>query len=257
MAGSGKSAESYYTAAQKVPTSFLSDIFANPDTELTISAAAEARNNEQLGQASGSVDGRIAIGVAQANRRRGERDEKAKAKARANDNVLAAILDDIARMESDLANQYGANFAGDLLADLCAKGLIEDDEYTRIMAIEGDTERRRAIALRIQEGLNNGTIKPDDLKGHPWAKDWLKEHGKATAEMTRQAARHERGEISASAINRDAKDEVKYSVVERTPDQQSEAEVATVQADQSKDTAADDETALTNNVDLSAMFKPL
>ena len=75
--------------------------------------------------------------------------------------MLASILANIASMESDLANQYGANFAGDLLADLCAKGLIEDDEYARIMAIEDDTKRRRAIAFRIQEGLDNGTIKPD------------------------------------------------------------------------------------------------
>ena len=77
MAGSRKSAESYYAAAQKVPTSFLSEIFADPNTKTTISTAVEARNKDELGQASGSIDGRIAIGVAQANRRRGERDEKA------------------------------------------------------------------------------------------------------------------------------------------------------------------------------------
>jgi len=230
MAGSGKSAETYYAAARNLPDAFLRGTFTDngltEDEVRTIQAdARDTRIDELLGQNSGAVDGRIDRGAALANRRRGERNDKAKNKARNDDSTLMSILMDIDRLEKSLAVQYGENFAGNLFSDLHVSGLIENDEYQRIMAIDDDTEHRRAIALRIQEGLDNGTIKPEDLNGHPWAKDWLKEHGKATAEMTRQAARYERGEVSADDLNENAKHEAGELSAARGPDQESAVEV--------------------------------
>ena len=238
MVRSGNSADLYYAAAQRLPADFLRSTFTeNGLTQDEIRAmrieAQNAKIDELLGHNSGAIDGRIDRGAATANRRRDERAKRAKAKAQADDVTLMAILDDIARIESDLAAQYGESFAGDLLADLNANGLIEDAEYTRIMAISDDTERRRTIALRIQEGLDNGTIKPSDLKGHPWAQAWLEKHEAATQAMVTQAARYERSEVSVDAIDRDAKDEAKYSAVVQSPDQQSEAEASTARQAQS------------------------
>jgi len=132
MTESGKSADSYYAAVQKLPDAFLRDTFTdNGLTEDEVGViqanAIETRNNDLLGQNSGSVDSRIAIESAQANRRRGERTDKA-TKARNDDPTLMAILGDIAQMESRLAAQYGENFAGNLFSDLHGSGLIEDDE---------------------------------------------------------------------------------------------------------------------------------
>lgn len=238
MTESGKSAGSYYAAAQNLPDAFLRGCFSdNGLTEDEVRAlhtnALDLRTNELLGQVSGSVDGRIDNGAGLAGRRRSDQQEKAKAKSRNDDRVLMVLLDNIARMESDLAHRYGENFAGDLLSDLHAQGLVEEQEYTRIMAITDDTERRRAIALRIQEGLENGTIRPEDLEGHPWAQDWLSEHQKATDEMTCQAVRYERGDVSANEIDRDAKDQATHSMIAQSADAESEIEAATVQDDQS------------------------
>jgi len=251
MAEGSKSAGLYYAAAQNLPADQLRSTFAESglsedEVRAIRTAAIEAKTNYELGQNSGSIDSRIAIGAAQANRRRGERESKAKAKARNDDTTLLAILNDIARLEDELAQQYGDGFAGDLLADLNAKGLIETQEYTRIMAISDDTERRRTIALRVQEGLDNGTIKPSDLKGHPWAQEWLEKHDAATQAMVVQAAQYERGELSANALAENAKDEAGELAATRTPDQETEVEAAAVAVEQSEQVRFDTAEVATN-----------
>lgn len=262
MAQSGKTAETYFAAAQRLPREFLRERFIEnglTDAEVrTLQAdARDTKIQELLGQASSSIDGRIESGMAQASRRRGERRERAKAKARTDDTLLAALLTEIDRMESRLADQYGNGFAGDLLADLSAKGLIGDDEYARIMAIEDDTERRRAIALRIQEGLDKGTIKPDDLRDHPWAREWLDKHKQATTEVARQAAKYECGEIEVGDLGRSAMNEATHASLAASSASESAAETSKVSLEQSGDEVVADEDQLAANVDLSALLKPV
>jgi len=262
MAQGGKSAEIYYAAAQKLPGAFLREKFTeNGLTEdqdrANQTRLRDAKTEELLGQDSGAIDGRIERGAALASRRRSEQANKAKAKARTADTVLAAILEDIARIENDLVTQYGQGFAGDLLADLCAKGRVSDDEYAHIMAIEDNTERRCAIAIRIQEGLDNGTIKPDDLQGHPWAREWLDKHKEATTEMLRQTAQYERGEIGVDDLSRSAKNEATHASVATNPESESAAEVSKVSLEQSRDEVVIDEDQLAASIDLSALMKPV
>lgn len=261
MATGGKSADSYYAAAQNLPGAFLRRTFTDNgltegEVRIIHAKALDSKTSELLGQLSGSVDGRIDNGAGLANRRRSEQQERAKAKSRNDDRVLMALLDNIERMENDLADRYGENFAGDLLSDLHVKGLVEEQEYTRIMAITDDTERRRAIAVRIQEGLENGTIRPEDLEGHPWAQDWLSEHQKATDEMTREAARYERGEVSANEIDRDAKDQATHLMIAQSADAESEIEAVTVQDDQSGNEVLKSEDQLAASIDFTAIMKP-
>lgn len=261
MAQSGISAENYFAAAQQLPGAFLREKFTEnglteDQAQAIQTSARNVRVEELLGQNSGAIDGRIERGSALANRRRNQKANQAKAKTRASDTVLAAILADIDRIERRLADQYGSGFAGDLLADLSAKGLVSDDEYARIMAIEDDTERRRAIALRIQEGLDNGTIKPEDLKEHPWAHEWLDKHKQATTEMTLQAARYERGEIDADDLDRNAKFEAGKSDFLDGNDQQGAAELATDYKEQSEHEVLRDEEQFAANINLS-ISKPV
>jgi len=262
MAQSGKSAEAYYAAAQELPGDFLREQFTengltNEQARALQTSLRAAKTEELLGQDSGAIDGRIERGAALASRRRSQQANQAKAKARTADTVLAAILDDIARMERDLVAQYGQGFAGDLLADLCAKGLVADDEYARIMAIEDDTERRRAIAMRIQEGLDNGTIKPEDLQGHPWAREWLDKHKQATAEMTRQAAQYERGQIEVGDLSRSAMNEATHASLAASSERESLAETSKVSLEQPGGEVMADEDQLVANIDLSALMKPV
>jgi len=244
-----------------LPGAFLRERFTeNSLTEAQALAVQislrDAKTEELLGQDSGAVEGRIERGAALASRRRTQQASKAKVKARTVDTILAAILDDIARMESNLVTQYGQCFAGDLLADLNANGLVADDDYARIMAIEDDTERRRAIAMRIQEGLDNGTIKPDDLQGHPWAREWLDKHKQATTEMARQAAQYERGDIEVGDLSRSAMNEATHASVAANPESESDVEASKVSLEQSGGEVVPDEDQLAASIDLSALMKP-
>ncbi|WP_416877416.1 hypothetical protein [Litorimonas sp.] len=89
---------------------------------------------------------------------------------------LHETLESLRDYEKGLADKHGEHFAENLLSDLNQDGLIEDDDYKRIMSIEDQEQRRVAIAAAIQDGLDSGRIQPEDLKDHPWAQDWLRRH---------------------------------------------------------------------------------
>jgi hypothetical protein len=147
------------------------------------------------------------------------------------DQVNRQIL--LATLEDRLEAQYGENFAENLFADLLEEGLIEQDEYTRIMAIADEDERRIAIAAAIQRGIDEGRINPDDLDGHPWAQGWLNEHRAAAAQRDREVEMGLNGEMSAAEMSAAARDEAKHSSIEDTPDRETSFEEATVNAEQS------------------------
>lgn len=134
----------------------------------------------------------------------------------------------LASLEGRLEAQYGQHFAENLLADLREDGLIEDDEYTRIMAITDEDERRIAIAAAIQRGIDEGRIDPDDLAGHPWAEEWLGSHRAAAAQRDREAELGLSGERAASELSTDAQFEADLRSAGSTRDTESEFESATV-----------------------------
>lgn len=167
----------------------------------------EKELDENFGRGEIAQDvGRVATGAGatRQSEHRIEEDRKKERREQTDRAILAATL---ANMETDLADRYGENFADNLFADLREDGLIEDDEYQLIMAIEDVEERRRAIAQTIQEGIDTGRINPDDLEDHEWAEDWLDAHRAAAAERDLQAERGLAGELSADEMQVSARDQ--------------------------------------------------
>lgn len=159
------------------------------------------QNIIDMGLKSGSLDGLMERGFASAQ-------NIEDAKARANEKAAASSRDvlflsllnqyeaDLAEMENNLAEMYGEHFAENLLSDLNEQGLVEEDEYQRIMAISDPKERRQAIAEFVQEKLDSGTITEADLQGHEWAEDWLQSHKKVQQEIDRGADMVRSGELN-------------------------------------------------------------
>ena len=159
-----------------------------------------AWNNEREA-AAGSIDGVYTRTWDAHNKKLREAEQQ---KKRDDVTDLLALLGD---MEEMLADKYGENFAEDLFSDLHEKGLIDDDEYDRIMAIEDPEERRQAIAAAIQKGLDDGTITMDDLKDHPRAEQWLSMHKDAVEKRNLEAGQGLSGEKSFSELSVDGTDQ--------------------------------------------------
>ncbi|MBR9826674.1 MAG: hypothetical protein GYB36_12885 [Alphaproteobacteria bacterium] len=197
----------------------------------------ERELDENFGRGDIAQDvGRVATGAGAA-RQTELRIEEARRKDRKEQTDRAILLSTLSNMEADLSARYGEHFADNLFADLREDGLIEDDEYQRIMGIEDVEERRRAIAAAIQEGIDEGRIQPDDLEGHEWAQDWLEAHRAAAAERDLEVERGLSGELSADQMTVAAQDEAALASISETPDRESDFEAATV--DTERDNALD------------------
>ncbi|WP_421787180.1 hypothetical protein [Hyphobacterium sp.] len=180
--------------------------------------------------------GRVATGAGAA-RQTELRIEEERRKDRKEQTDRAILLSTLSNMEADLSARYGEHFADNLFADLREDGLIEDDEYQRIMGIEDVEERRRAIAAAIQEGIDEGRIQPDDLEGHEWAQDWLEAHRAAAAERDLEAERGLSGELAADEMSADARFEADRRG--SGSDQESENEFSSASTDAEQNNAID------------------
>jgi len=159
--------------------------------------------NKVLGALSGSAEGLGGL-MAQYTREqqtRADRQREARARGAIANSIL--LLDNLRAFEAATAAKYGEDFAENLYADLHSKGVISDEDYQEAMAIEDPEERKRAIATKLQEGLDDGSIKPEDLKDHPWAKEWLDKHEEYNQARDAEAQAGLRGEISADEMSRD------------------------------------------------------
>src|SRR5690606_25855039 len=127
------------------------------------------QNAALIGMDGGGVAGADLRGGALAQQSSSAAEKRERERKESRDTfMLLALLNRINALESDLAAKYGENFAEDLFADLHEQGLIEQEDYDRIMAIKDQDERRQAIAMNIQQGLEKGTITEADLAKHPW-----------------------------------------------------------------------------------------
>lgn len=84
------------------------------------------------------------------------------------DMILIAMIDDIEAMELALEDKYGEHFAENLAAEH-----LSEEKYHQLMAIEDQDERRRQIALALNDGVENGTIDADILFENDDIKDWV------------------------------------------------------------------------------------
>lgn len=209
------------------------------DSEAAEAAMRRLQDSEQIqqqqafqrqvsGAAAESGEMTQAAGARRQMTETADREEKER-KEHVDRQILLAALED--RLEA----QYGEHFAENLFADLLEEGLIEQDEYTRIMAIADEDERRIAIAAAIQRGIDEDRINPDDLDGHPWAQGWLNEHRAAAAQRDREVEMGLNGEMSAAEMSAAARDEAKHSSIEDTPDRETSFEVATVDTERNNE----------------------
>lgn len=192
------------------------------NTEELAKVQAHQRNVSGVSQETGEMTS--AVGVHVEGRESAEKAKEKERKEKTDTQILLALQN----YESGLIEQYGENFAENLFADLREDGLIEDDEYNRIMAITDAEERRRAIAAAIQEGIESGRIDPDkDLQGHPWAGDWLHLHEKATMARDREAQLGLTGQRNANDMSAAAKGEAIDIASRQQSDVQQEIDATT------------------------------
>ena len=146
--------------------------------------------------------------LAQQNASDAEKKERDK-KASSDTFMLLVLLDRINALETDLAAKYGENFAEDLFADLHQQGLIEQEDYDRIMAIKDQDERRQAIAVNIQQGLEKGTITDSDLEENPWdVHEWLGPRVEREAEVRRDSRPVLEGKVDVNTVENNVKSTV-------------------------------------------------
>jgi len=144
--------------------------------------------NEVLLGMGGSIDSVQKRGSALAKHHEAVRKQAERGRRSTSDSAFLQMLDQQIRdFEAATAKVYGEDFAENLLADLQEKGLVSDDDVDRINKIADQDERRREIAKLIKQGIDDGSIKPEDLDGHPWSKEWLDLHAKRQAEAKREA----------------------------------------------------------------------
>ena len=126
--------------------------------------AAKMRGDDDL-----SIGG---LNINQSGRKDDATLAKEKTKRATDDFLLMALIDEsLAALEADLVSRYGEDFAENWAAEL-----LDKDLYAELMQIEDQAERRRAIAIAIQQGLDNGSITRADLNRIPDIQDWLSAH---------------------------------------------------------------------------------
>lgn len=190
---------------------------------------AEARyeeNQELLGLQGGSVESVLRRGKALADHNQAVFRRAAQGRKDDTATLLAMLDNQLADLEGRIAGQYGENFAEDLFSDLHEQGLVDQEEYDRIMAIGDQDERRRAIARIIQEGLENGTITDADLEGHPWAQEWLAQHAERQIQRNIQASELENGQRSIESTEDIGLRAAARNGLEQAPDLRGDLETA-------------------------------
>ncbi|SEN38597.1 hypothetical protein [Nitrosomonas marina] len=97
------------------------------------------------------------------NQKKRERDER----------MLALMIHNMTlqQIEDQLAARYGENFAENLAAEY-----LDEESYKRLMSIEDKTERRRQIAVELNQGIRDGSIDADKILGNSDFEGWLHAH---------------------------------------------------------------------------------
>lgn len=85
------------------------------------------------------------------------------------------LLDALSRQLADITNNMMAKY-GDNFADEFAVEYLDKDTYDKIKLIQDPTERDKAFAKAINDGIKNGTIDAEDVYANPDFAAWLKKH---------------------------------------------------------------------------------
>ena len=130
-------------------------------------------------------DGRNTIGgltINQSGRLDYIEQKRIKEKEFSRDRMYLLLLNDIKKLESVLEQKYGEDFAENLAAQY-----LDEETYTNIMAIEDQDERRRQIALALQQGIEDGTIDPSAFEDDPLLIQWIEARAAAEQNIVAKA----------------------------------------------------------------------
>lgn len=117
--------------------------------------------------------------------------------------VLEQLYHRLADLEGDLENRYGENFAEDMLAGLHEQGLMDQDAYQNIMAVSDDNARKQAIALYINEGLQDGRFTADQVHEDSRALEWVDLHADIKNAAQLEGIEYLHGQTSAADLSAD------------------------------------------------------
>lgn len=139
------------------------DITAYEKTRL---AAFEQRQHENM-VANGTLDLEQVSHVVNPSRIAGENGNGAKAEEKRQRDARIFELA-LANIEANLIDKYGEDFAENWAAEF-----LDETTYERLMQIEDQEERRRQIAIELQNGIEAGTIYADRLYANPDIQEWM------------------------------------------------------------------------------------
>lgn len=109
------------------------------------------------------------ININQSGRINSSAASKSKEKRATDSAMLAAILNStLADLEASMVNKYGEDFAENLAAEL-----LDEETYKRVMSIVDQDERRRQIAIEINQGLSDGSIDASRFNQNQDFVQWL------------------------------------------------------------------------------------
>lgn len=187
----------------------------------------------QMGKASGAIEGIGKSGAALAI----DKQKRAQQDAQKKQNETSTFLAQLLALEEDIAAKYGENFADDLLEDMYLNGMIEQEEYDRIKALQDIGDRRHAVALAYRDAKEAGKVPEGFEDSHAYLKgEWVDLHSKQINERDNQVKEALQNTKRAAEIGTSAKDQAKDKALEKAPDIKSEFEVATVEARENTNT---------------------
>lgn len=120
--------------------------------------------------------------------------EKNKSRRAIDDVIMMTMMNEaLADIEAGMVSKYGEDFAENL-----AVVVLDIEIYERLMKIEDQEERRRQIAIEINQGIANGTIDPAIMAQYPDHSDWLDARQNVEQQSIKMAASELESDLRSS-----------------------------------------------------------
>ena len=170
----------HFDASRRIPPA---EMIERTRHDYYIAAQMQNNGDPAIGGLSINTSGRTDMDYPGSdNQKKRERDER----------MLALMIHNMTlqQMEDQLAARYGENFAENLAAEY-----LNEESYKRLMSIEDKTERRRQIALELNQGIRDGSIDADKIYGNSDFKNWLDTHEK-NRQLKLESARNDQASLT-------------------------------------------------------------
>ena len=141
----------------------------------------------------------------------------------------------------------------DILEDLHAKGLINDEEIGRARSIEDIQEQRMVAADIVKKGLDDGTVKPENLGDDSRVINWVGLRNEQHDKVNEQTKKLKAEELDAKNAVASAVDEMVDTPASEDKSKLASAfEIARIGVEQSESIDSNPQQSAT--VDITATF---